>query len=190
MSTSGKSAFVSISVPKILLAGRKKKKQTNHKDGVRKCNLTFTGYTAVSLKTGLHINYQSPESLSVGQGRRWNTWRSSFASQGEICNINVYPRQLKIIALGLWGAAVHIVYDWGPELKSVRKTTLPSASARTTMNPMSNFSKSLYRLPDDSIHSVSILFHTLYNEQKNQQCSQKILFIKRSEHLGWFSLPF
>lgn len=46
----GKSAFVTISVSKILVAGKKK----THKNLVRKCNLTFTGYTAIDLKTVVH----------------------------------------------------------------------------------------------------------------------------------------
>lgn len=50
-----KSAYMRISVSKILVAGRKK----THKNPVRKCNLT--GYRAVFLKSGLCISYQSPE---------------------------------------------------------------------------------------------------------------------------------
>lgn len=105
-------------------------------------------------------------------------WRLPSASQGEICNINVYPRQLKVIAQGLlWGAAMHIIYDWGPELRSVRKELHTAVwSSRTPMNPMSNFSKSLYRLPDSSIHRIGILFHTLYNKQSDRFLQNGMVF--------------
>lgn len=106
-SVAGKTAFVTISVSKILVAGRKK----THKNLVRKCNLTFTGYTAINLKTVVH-QLSDPEDHFQQSREGGGVCRGfPFASQGGIHTINVYPKQLKVTALGLWGAATHIVRD-------------------------------------------------------------------------------
>lgn len=177
----GKPASVSISVSKIIVAGRKKKKTntTNtHKNLVRKHDLTFTGHAAVwrlgcaSVVRVLRITCSRAEEVICGICGFFPD------SPGEICDINVCTRQLKVITQGLQGAAMHIICDWGPQLSSVRNKLHAAVwSSRTPMNSMSNSAKAYIDCLTSSIHSIESFFAYCLTSKEQQQIPPKILFM-------------
>lgn len=67
---------------------------------------------------------------------------------------------------------------------------LPSDHLGPQQIQQTTLAQAYMRLPDSSIHRISILFHTLYNKQRKVTDSPQNTVIRQREDLGWFSLPF